>query len=108
MTYVILLIGAVADDDEQAVWQRFEAWLKDALVPPLRTVLGPLDRWLDGLPPWAGSACAVGLFAAAAVWVLFLRREFVYRGAPDQSRWRDLRLWAILALVPYVVIYVTF
>ncbi len=82
--------------------------IHQALVPALRAVLGPLDAWLAGLPLWAGRASAVTLFLVAGLWLLTLKREYVYLGAPDQARWRDLRLWAAFALLPYIVLYLTF
>ena len=83
--------------------EKLHAWL----VPPLKAIFGPLDEWLISLSPTTARACAVGLFLLAAVWVWTLRREFVYRGAPSRARWRDLRIWAVLALIPYVIIYAT-
>ena len=49
--------------------------------------------------------CTLALYGAALVWVWTLRREFVFRGAPDQQWWRDLRLWATLVVIPYVAVY---
>ena len=37
--------------------------------------------------------------------VLRLDRDFIYLGSPDRSRWRDLRLWAVVVTVPYLLIY---
>lgn len=93
-------------------WKQFieavNRGLSHYLVPPLKGVLGPLDRVLDGAPAWVGQACAVSLFAVVALWVLTLKREYVFQGAPNQSRWCDLRLWAWLAMVPFVVVYLFF
>ena len=53
-------------------------------------------------------ACVMGLFAIAGIWVWTLRPEFIFRGAPDQKRWRDLRIWAMVVLLPYVGVYLLF
>jgi len=74
-------------------------------LPVLKRWHEPLDSWLAGLPLWTARICAIALFTIAAVWVLSLKREFVFRGAPDSAAWRDLRLWGVLVLVPYVLIY---
>lgn len=86
----------------------FKTLANDVLVPMLKAVLGPLDVWLSGLPPWTGRLCAIVLFLAGAVWALTLKRSYVYLGAPDDARWRDLRLWALLATLPYIVLYLLF
>ncbi len=78
------------------------------LVPPLKAVLGPLDHVLDSAPPWVGQACAVSLFLIVGLWVLTLKREYVFQGAPDESLWRDLRIWAWLAMLPFVAVYLFF
>lgn len=87
-------------------WQRFCNALRARLGPPLKSLHAPLDAWLDSLPMSVALGSILALFAFTAVWVWTLRRDYVYLGAPDQARWRDLRLWATLLLIPYVVVYV--
>lgn len=99
---------AWAEPNGPGMLETLSQWLRDWVAPPLQALLAPLDRWLDGLPAWAGPACAVALFVLAGACVLFLKREFIYRGAPDQARWRDLRIWALLALLPYIAVYLIF
>ena len=78
------------------------------MAPRLKHLLAPLDRLLDSAPPWVGQACAVGLFLVAALWVAMLSKDYIYRGAPDRAWWRDLRIWAWLAMLPYVLLYIFF
>lgn len=68
-------------------------------------VLGPIDAAMGALPLWSARVAVALLLVlpAAAVWRL--GREWVLRGAPDRARWRDLRIWAALFVVPYLVIY---
>ena len=73
--------------------------------PTLRRLHEPLDVWLGGLPIQWALVAALGLFTLAGIWVWTLRKSFVMIGAPDQRPWRDLRIWATLVLVPYMVIY---
>jgi hypothetical protein len=82
--------------------------LREGYIKTLSFWIKPLDAWLIGLPDWAGRASAAGLFIAAGIWVLTLKRDYIYRGAADQARWRDLRIWALVALLPYVVLYLAF
>ena len=46
-----------------------------------------------------------GSRVAPAARALRLDRRFIYLGSPDQSRWRDLRIWAVIVTVPYLLIY---
>jgi hypothetical protein len=71
----------------------------------LEALLGPFDAMLGAIPLAAARWCIVSFFSAAAFATLLLPREFVYRGAPDQRWYRDLRWWAIAITAPYVLIY---
>ena len=86
-------------------FDQLEHALRDTLGPPLKSIQTPIDDWLGGAPMWVALACALGLYGVALVWVWCLRREFVFRDAPDQRWWRDLRIWATVVTVPYIVIY---
>lgn len=89
-------------------WNAFSEWLKAHVAPSLKTVLAPLDAWINSLPLWTGKACAVGLFVIVGLWALTLKRDYIYLGAPDRARWRDLRVWTVLVLLPYIIVYLVF
>lgn len=95
-----------------ALLDSLAAWFRDAFLDPLalrlREMQAPLDAFLSQVSPAAARGCAVALFVLAAGWVWTIRRDFIYRGAPDRAAWRDLRWWTLLALLPYVVIYLFF
>jgi len=71
----------------------------------LELTLGPLNDALGALPLAAARVAAGLLLAVPTVAVWRFGREWVFRGAPDRSRWRDLRIWAALFVLPYLVIY---
>ncbi len=79
--------------------------LESTLVPLLQLFMEPLNRALSQIPApvWRITVCLFLL--AGSGWVLFLSREFIYRGSPSRARWRDLRLWIPLLLIPYLWIY---
>ncbi|MGD9647773.1 MAG: hypothetical protein AB7U73_18825 [Pirellulales bacterium] len=79
--------------------------LRLSIAAPLRALNQPLDDWLDSLPMWVAQLCAIGLFVVAGLWVLTLSRDFVFLGATSRSRWRDLRIWSIALLLPYIAVY---
>jgi uncharacterized membrane protein YgaE (UPF0421/DUF939 family) len=81
------------------------ATIRNTLGPPLKSLHAPLDRALDAVPMSVAQGCTIGLFVAAAIFAWCMPRRYIYLGAPDQARWRDLRIWATLVLVPYMIIY---
>ena len=86
--------------------ENIDAFLRATLGPPLKALHTPIDQWLGSLPMSVAMGTALSLYVLAVIWVWRLRREFVFRGAPDQSNWRDLRIWATLVVLPYVAIYI--
>lgn len=85
--------------------ERIDDFLRTTFGPPLKALHEPIDAWLGSLPMSVAMACALGLYAVAIIWVWTLKKKFVFRGAPDQKSWRDLRIWATLVTIPYVIIY---
>jgi len=98
-----LLETAQPDGKEPAAGVR--QWIRDTLGPPLKSLHEPIDHWLSSLPMSVAMACAVSLFVLAGIWVWTLRADFIFRGAPDRRRWRDLRIWSMVVLLPYIAIY---
>jgi hypothetical protein len=88
-----------------SLWDRWRTALRETLGPPLQALQEPVDTWLGGLPMWVAMTCAIGLYVVALIWVWSLRREFVFRGSPDQEKWRDLRIWATVVILPYIAVY---
>lgn len=64
-------------------------------------------RWAAGLGAVQIRLCFLAFFAAVALFALFQDREYVYLGAPDRGRWRDLRLWALAILAVQAALYWT-
>lgn len=85
-----------------------QEWLETHIAPALNALLDPLHQFLNGLPPpvWRGTVCTFLILGTC--WALFLTRGYIYQGAPTAARWRDLRLWIPLLLLPYLIIYLTF
>lgn len=71
----------------------------------LRATLGTLDAGLGAIPLGAARWCALALLVVPVVLLARARREWIYLGAPDGHRLRDLRLWAALVTLPYAVLY---
>jgi hypothetical protein len=71
----------------------------------LRALFAPVNALLGALPMGAARVAAVALLVVPLLVVLRLPRASVLRGAPTASAWRDLRLWAAVAILPYVLLY---
>ena len=99
------ILFAAAEADDPSWLEKMRLAYRGLLGPPLKSIQQPLDQWLGTLPMWLAQGCAIGLFAAAVIWVWTLRREFVFRGASDDRWWRDLRIWATLVVIPYAAVY---
>jgi len=65
-------------------------------------------EWLEGLPLVLGKYFAALFFVAMIIWAWFRPSEYIFEGAPDKSRWRDLRIWATVFLGIQVVLYFVF
>lgn len=71
----------------------------------LGAIFDPLSAALGAVPLGAGRFITVGFLLLATVATLFLPANYVYLGSPDRRRWRDLRLWAVSIMLPYLLIY---
>jgi len=59
-------------------------------------------------PLWYAKIGAAILFLIVLVVTWLIPFEFIMKGAPDRSGWRDLRIWATLLIAVQGVIYIFF
>jgi len=64
--------------------------------------------WLSNIPLFWGKIFAILGFVGMLIWAWVRPRSFIFQGAPDDSRWRDLRIWASLFMGIQIVIYLIF
>ena len=90
----------------------FDGTIVDGLVNGAATVVETGSRILrriqTGYVQNYALAMVIGLFVLAAVVCCCMRRKYVYLGAPDGQRWRDLRIWSLLLVIPYILVYIIF
>ncbi|MBN1576981.1 MAG: hypothetical protein JW913_10540 [Chitinispirillaceae bacterium] len=60
---------------------------------------------LSGIPLYWGVIVTVIFYAAMGLWVCLNPGEYIFKGAPDRARWRDLRIWAVILAVTQIIIY---
>ncbi len=64
--------------------------------------------WLAGLPlPW-GRFLVILALIIPMVFALTLPRKYIYQGAEDQSRWRNLKIWVFVIVAIQISIYLYF
>ena len=71
----------------------------------LEAIFAPMNSVFEAIPFGAARPLVVGFLVVAALTPLLVSKDFVFRGCADQRRSRDLRLWALGAMIPYVLIY---
>jgi len=65
-------------------------------------------EWLQSAPVWWANAITQVLFVLIAIACFAVPRQVFMHDAPDQSRWRDVRLWALALVVVQLGIYALF
>ncbi|HUT52265.1 MAG TPA: hypothetical protein VM658_02640 [bacterium] len=69
---------------------------------------GMLMAALIAMPLWMVKAGVIAMFVALALWALSMPRQYAYRGAVDQARWRDVRIWAVIVIALEIIPYLFF
>ncbi len=67
-----------------------------------------MNEWLMSLSLVWGKVIAIIAFVGIAAWTWMRPKSFIFQGAPDSSKWRDLRVWATILMAVQVVIYLSF
>lgn len=67
-----------------------------------------MGEFLKSIPLYWAKIIAGGLYVLLAVWVITRPREYIYRGAENKKKWRDLRLWAVFLIGIQIILYIIF
>ena len=65
-------------------------------------------QWFASLPLYWGKILAVVGFLGMIIWTWLRPKIFIFHDAPDDSKWRDLRIWATVLLLIQIIIYLSF
>ncbi len=63
---------------------------------------------LGMIPMWGVKVLVVLVFAGLVILALRLPRDYIFIGAPDKSRWRDVRIWIVVVAILEVLVYLFF
>ena len=67
-----------------------------------------MNDWLSKVPLHWGKIVTLVGFAGMILWAWFRPKTYIYQGAPDNRKWRDLRIWATFALGAQILLYALF
>jgi hypothetical protein len=65
-------------------------------------------EWLKSIPLIWGTVIAAAGFAGMIAWAWLRPKAYIFKGAPDQKWWRDLRIWTTVLLGLQIIIYLSF
>lgn len=86
-------------------FDRFKEKLGDTFHPILSPIFDILEIPFESFPLASARYFAIGLFLICGAWALTLKADYIYEGAIDRAKWRDLRIWTCLILIPYIWTY---
>jgi hypothetical protein len=61
--------------------------------------------WLYGLSPHWGRLIILLIYSAILLAVWLIKSDYIYLGSPDRKWWRNLKLWATLAIGTQLLVY---
>jgi hypothetical protein len=61
--------------------------------------------WLAGVDLICPVVLTVVAYLALLLWCITRPRQLILRGAPDRSRWRDLRLWILPLILVQIALH---
>lgn len=64
--------------------------------------------WLSGTDLGTAKLLMLMAFIAPLIFSLFLKRDYIYKGATDNKLWRNLKLWIMALTVVMVSVYIYF
>lgn len=61
--------------------------------------------WLNGLPLLWGRLIILFMYLLILLVVWMIKSDYIYLGSPDRKWWRNLKLWATLAIGTQLFVY---
>ncbi len=60
------------------------------------------------VPSWGVKVLAGMIFLALAILPFLLPKDYIFKGAPNQKLWRDIRFWTLAVVLVELAIYLYF
>jgi len=64
--------------------------------------------WIANLSLGWAKFIVIMAFVVPWIFALLQKRSYLYQGAPDNARWRDLKIWATIVVAIQISIYIIF
>ncbi len=64
--------------------------------------------WISGIDLSIAKIIILLAFIAPAIFSLFLKKEYIFRGAEDYKTWRNLKYWILFLTLIMISIYLYF
>jgi hypothetical protein len=63
-------------------------------------------RWLSGLDLSWATGLVVAVYVVLLAYGVTRSSDFIFEGAPDRRRFRDLRLWLVPIVLAQIALYI--
>ena len=64
--------------------------------------------WISGIDIEIAKVLVLMAFIAPLIFAFTLKREYIYKGAEDLKKWRNLKGWILLLTIIMVSVYMYF
>ena len=65
-------------------------------------------NWCNNIPEIWARIFIIIAFIIPFVFALTMKKKYILKGAPDNKKWRNLKLWVLLLVIIQIVVYVYF
>jgi hypothetical protein len=92
----MLTCGAISVQSDQQVW------------PPFLKIGNLIENIFLAIPHWGIKVIIIAFFVILAITPFFFSKDYIFKGADDRKPWRDLRYWALAAVITEIMVYLYF
>ena len=64
--------------------------------------------WISGLDLSIAKILILSVFVLQFIFILFLKKDYIFAGAPDRKNWRNLKIWVLILSAIMITIYTIF
>lgn len=65
-------------------------------------------NWFNEMPIYIARIIVLFAFLVPLIFAFALPRAYIYLGAPDQKKWRNLKWWILALILIQLTIYLVF
>jgi hypothetical protein len=65
-------------------------------------------NWANNVSEVWARIFIIAAFFIPFIFALTMKKEYIFKGASDKKRWRDLKLWVLILVIIQTLIYAYF